>query len=108
MSERRRKVESVIHQIVAAELTQLPDAARLTITGVQVSPDLRNATIWLGVLADDDATAQQLFGAATAHRAAFQEAVARKLTTKFVPRLTLERDSGGQYAQHITKLIRGL
>lgn len=108
MSERTRKVESLIHHLVAAELTQLSESARLTITKVQVSPDLRNATIWVGVLADDDAAAQELFTTATKHRAAFQEAIARNLTTKFVPRLTLERDSGGQYAQHITKLIRGL
>lgn len=108
MSERIRKVESLIQQVVAAELTQLPDAARLTITKVQVSPDLRNATVWVGVLADDEAAALQLFTSAVTHRPAFQEAVARQLTTKFVPRLTLERDSGGQYAQQITKLIRGL
>jgi|GEM_PF-1904087 len=108
MSERVRKVESLIQQVVAGELTQLPDAARLTITKVQVSPDLRNATVWVGILADDEAVAMQLFTAAAAHRAAFQEAVARKLTTKFVPRLTLERDTGGHYAQQITKLIRGL
>jgi ribosome-binding factor A len=108
MSERLRKVESLIQQLVAAELTQVPDAARLTVTQVQVSPDLRNATVWVGILADDDVLATKLFDAATAHRPALQEAVARNLTTKFVPRLTLERDTGGQYAQAITKLIRGL
>jgi ribosome-binding factor A len=108
MSERVRKVESLIQQVVAAELTQLPDAARLTITNVQVSPDMRNATVWVGVVADDEAAATQLFTTAANHRAAFQEAVARQLTTKFVPRLAFERDSGGHYAQHITKLIRGL
>lgn len=108
MADRTRKVESLIQQIVAAELTQLPEAARLTVTGAQVSPDLRNATIWIGVLADDEAAALKLFAAVAPHRAALQDAVARRLTTKFVPRLTLERDSGGQYAQAITKLIRGL
>jgi ribosome-binding factor A len=108
MSERQRKVESLIHQLVAAEFTQLPDAARLTVTKVQVAPDLRNATIWIGVLADTETVAAHLFGVAADYRPALQAAVARGLTTKFVPRLTLERDSGGEYAQHITKLIRGL
>ena len=108
MSERTRKVESLIHQIVATELTRLPEAARLTVTGVQVTPDLRNATIWVGILADDEAAAQKLFAALAPSRALLQEAVARRLATKFIPRLTLERDSGGQYAQHITHLIRGL
>jgi ribosome-binding factor A len=108
MSERTRKVESLIHRSVAAELTQLPEAARLTVTGVQVAPDLRNATVRIGILADNEAAAKQLFADILPHRGVLQEAVARQLATKFVPRITLEHDLGGRYAQHITELIRGL
>jgi ribosome-binding factor A len=110
MSQRTEKVASLVHQIVATELTQLPGAAHLTVTGVEVAPDLRQATIWIGVLApgDNDARAAQLFAVATEARDQLQAAVARQLTTKFVPRLTLQRDVGGAYADRMTRLIRGL
>ena len=108
MSQRTKKVESVVHQIVAAELAQLPNSAHLTVTGVQVTPDLRQATVWIGVIASNEEQAETLFGAAEEARRDLQEAVASQLKSKFVPHLTLRRDAGGEYAQHITRLIRGL
>ncbi len=110
MSQRTQKVSSLVQQIVAAELAQLPGAARLTVTGVDVSPDLRHATIWIGVLApgNDDTRVAKLFQVALDAREHLQDAVARQLTTKFVPRLALEQDIGGAYADRMTRLIRGL
>ena len=109
MSQRTNKVASLVQQIVAAELAQVPNSARLTVTGVQASPDLRNATIWISVIAHDEAAAQHLFKTvALPAREQLQEAVARRLTTKFVPRLTVQRDTGGEYADQINRLIKGL
>lgn len=107
MSQRTNKVSSVIQQVVASELAQLPNSAYLTVTKVAVSPDLRAATILVGVLADSKA-AQGAFQAAEEARDQLQAAVAKRLTTKFVPKLTIQRDLGGEYAEHITKVIRGL
>src|SRR4051794_5020566 len=103
MSQRTNRVESLIHQIVAAELTRLPAAARLTVTGVQVSPDLRQATVWVGALANSSEQAESLFESAEENRDDIQAAVAKRLTTKFIPRLTLRRDTGGEYADHINR-----
>jgi ribosome-binding factor A len=113
MSQRTQKVASLVQQAVAAELSALPEAAYLTVTKVDVTPDLRSCTVWIGVLAPRAATtaaamADRAFAAAQATRDQLQAAVARRLTTKFVPRLTLERDTAGEYAEHIDRLIRGL
>jgi ribosome-binding factor A len=108
MSERTRKVSSLIHQIAAAELAQLPDSARLTVTGVEVAPDLRHATVWIGVLEGGRVDADKLFAVAVGARDDLQRTVAARLTTKFVPRLKLERDVSGEYADKIGRLIKGL
>ncbi|HUC86947.1 MAG TPA: ribosome-binding factor A [Candidatus Saccharimonadales bacterium] len=110
MSERTKKVASLVRQTVAAELSLVPEAARLTVTTVDVSPDLRTCTVWIGVLAPpgDDARAEQLFKVALGARDQLQKAVARQLTTKFIPRVRLARDTGGEYAAEINQLISGL
>ena len=107
MSQRTEKVSSLIQHIAAAELAKVPGTERLTVTKVDVSPDLREATVWIGVIADDS-QAEEFLKPALSARRQLQDVVAKQLTTKFVPRLTIKRDVGGQYADHITKLIRGL
>jgi ribosome-binding factor A len=110
MSQRTKKVASLVQQAVAAELSRVPEAARLTVTTVDVSPDLRFCTVWIGVLAPpgDSARAKKLFEVAVEARAQLQKAVARQLTTKFIPRLTLAHDTGGEYAAEINQLINRL
>ena len=106
-SQRVLKVESVVHQIVAGQFPELlgPAAGRLTITGVDVSPDLRHAIIWIGVLADDDTRKQTEFQKVLDVMPDFQKAVARGMTTKFVPHLEFRLDRGGEYAEYISTLI---
>ena len=108
MSQRTDKVSSLIKQVIASEITHLPEAARFTVTSVEVTPDLRQATAWIGVLANTDEESDELFETAKSAQKVMQSEVAKKLKTKFVPRVTLERDMSGEYAEHITKVIRGL
>jgi ribosome-binding factor A len=104
MSQRTEKVASLVQQIVARELTARLHAPELTVTGVDVTPDLRHATIWLGQLKPDP----ELMKRVEQERGNIQAAVARQLTTKFVPRLSFKPDSGGEYADRINRLIQGL
>jgi ribosome-binding factor A len=108
MSQRTRKVSSLIKHIIAAELTQLPDSAYLTVTTVDVSPDLRQATVWIGVIAGSNKEAEERFKGLETAQNRFQGAVAKGLTTKFTPKLAFKHDTSGAYAEDITKLIKGL
>jgi ribosome-binding factor A len=108
MNQRVGKVESVIREAVAMELGERleSDRAKVTVTGVDAAPDLRNATVWIGLLgtaAEQDA----LWKAVEAQRGGMQAALAQRMTTKFVPRLELKRDTGGEYAQRMDELLRG-
>lgn len=108
MSQRTSKVASTIQQLVAAEITRLPESARYTVTKVDVTPDMRQATVWIGVLAKTERQAGELFTEAESARSDLQAAVAQNLTTKFTPRLALRRDVSGEYADSISRLIKGL
>lgn len=108
MTTRTEKVASLIQQIVAAFLPELLEKAAVgvTVTGVDVSPDMRNATVWVSVL---DAMKQDItLGVIEASRREFQRQVASRMTTKFVPRLSFKLDAGGQYADHINRLLHKL
>lgn len=113
MSQRTQKVAQVVRQAVAAELAQLPAGAYLTITNVDVTPDLRGCTIWVGVSAphgqDPEALFQQALGKTAGElRRRLQRLVAARLTTKFVPRLSFRYDTGGAYADRIGRLLDNL
>lgn len=109
MSQRTEKVESLVKQTVATALAENLDksAALVTVTAVDVSPDLKGAIVWLGIVAAEPKR-QKLFEEATAARPQLQAAVAKIMTTKYIPRLELRLDAGGDYAQHISEIIREL
>jgi ribosome-binding factor A len=109
MSERVAKVESLIQQVVATAVLELlgPDSARLTVTRVDAAPDLRNATVWVGLLGDDRQQ-DRLFEQLIEQHGEVQAALATRMTTKFVPHLHFKRDSGGEYAAEIDRLLKGL
>jgi len=108
-SQRVAKIESVIQAVVATELVQLldRDAAAVTVTRIDAAPDLRNATVWVGLLGSD-AVQERIWKRVEGLRHELQMALSAKMTTKFVPQLHLKRDSGGEYAAEIERLLRGL
>ncbi len=109
MSQRVAKIESVILQVVATELGDLldSDAPKATVTRVDAAPDLRNATVWIGLLGNEKQQ-DRLWEHIERETGPLQVAVGKKLTMKFTPRLHLRRDTGGAYAAEIDRLLRGL
>ena len=107
MSQRVAKVESLIQQVVATALIQVldSDAAGVTVTRVDAAPDLRTATVWIGLLGDH-ARQDVLWAHIERERHELQDALAAHMTTKFVPRLHFKRDTGGEYAAEIDRLLR--
>lgn len=107
MSQRVAKVESLIQQVVATALVDLldADAARVTVTRVDAAPDIRNATVWIGLITEG-INGDDLWERVDGVKGDIQSAVGSKMTTKFVPRLHLKRDTGGEYAAEIDRLLR--
>jgi ribosome-binding factor A len=109
VSQRVAKMESLIQAVVASELPRLldRDAATVTVTRVDASPDLRNATSWSGLLGGAEQR-EPLWKRLQQERGALQSALAEKVATKYVPRLHLRLDTSGEYAEHMERLLRGL
>jgi ribosome-binding factor A len=106
-SRRVRRVASVIREVVSETLvTQLSDPrlAFVTVTGVDVSPDMRTADVRVSVMGDARAQAACLGAIQHAH-GRLQERVAGALATKFCPILRFHRDDSVKRSVSISALI---
>jgi ribosome-binding factor A len=107
MSGRTRKVESQIREIVGEEIAALSDPrirGLVTVTGVRVSPDLANATVFYSVLAGESAEEAQEGLQSAAGR--IQAAVGAQTRLKRTPRLRLEPDPVVEQATRIENALR--
>ncbi len=104
MGQRIPKVESLVQQVVAVELSKVlgRNSGRVTVTRVDVSPDMRHAIIWLGIIGDQES----IFNTLKRELHDIQAGVASKMATKFIPRVEFKNDSGGAHAMEIEKLLR--
>jgi ribosome-binding factor A len=105
VSGRVRKIESQLREIVGEEVANLSDPriqGLLTITGVRVSPDLANATVFYSVLAGEEDARDGLQSAA----GRIQAAVGAQTRLKRTPRLRFEPDPVVQQATRIETALR--
>jgi ribosome-binding factor A len=107
MSQRVAKVESLIQQTVATALVQLldRDAASVTVTRVDAAPDMRNATVWIGLLGSPDEQ-ERVWDLVQREAHEVRVALGKRMMTKFVPVLHFKKDTGGEYAAEIDRLLR--
>jgi len=93
MSGRTRKVESQLKEIVGEEVTALSDPriqGLVTVTGVRVSPDLAQATVFYSVLSSEDLEGAREGLQSAAGR--IQSIVGAQTRMKRTPRLHFEPD----------------
>ncbi len=93
MSDRIRKIESQLKEIVGEEVGSLSDPrikGLVTVTGVRVSPDLRQATVFYSVLSDENLEGAREGLQSAAGR--IQAALGAQTRLKRTPRLRFEPD----------------
>jgi ribosome-binding factor A len=103
---RTARVNEVVREVVAEELERLLDVderlALLTVTHVEVSADLRRATVLLSSLPEG---AEAALGE---HRGRLQAAIGRQIRLKRTPQLSFEADPAIATGAKIEELLRGL
>ena len=106
MSERMRRVNESVRAVVAEAVSELQDPriGLVTITGVSVSPDLREGTVYVSVLGNEKKRRASLAGLASAH-GLVQARLARELRLKRTPHLTFEYDPSVEHGVRLTRLI---
>ncbi len=107
MSQRTEQVGSLIHKalgMIFARDIELPEGALVTVTRVEVQPDLKHARVFLMVTPEDQSE-QVLSVVRSQHKHIQQEVVAEHMTMKFSPRLSFTLDVQEQHASHIENLL---
>ena len=108
-SPRMRKVNELLREVIAEAVTELKDPGLgfLTITGVDASPDLRNAFVYYSVLGTDEELKET--GAALGRAAPHIQSIAgSQIRMKYTPRLTFKLDPSIGEGLKIDQLLHEL
>jgi ribosome-binding factor A len=108
MSSRRvQKAAEAIREVVSmAILTDLKDPRieNVTVTYVEVSPDMRQAKVHVSVMGDDAKQSTVLHGLQSS--AGFlQTKIAKRIDTRYTPRLRFELDMGVKKSLAIARML---
>jgi len=106
MSDRMRRVNEAIRETLASGIGELKDPriGFVTVTGVETTPDLREARVYVSVLGSERKREATLEGLASAH-GVLQARIADDLRLKRTPRLAFEYDRSVDYGVRMSKLI---
>jgi ribosome-binding factor A len=104
---RMPRVDEAMREVLSAVITQElkdPRVGFVTVTGVDTSPDLRHATVYVSVLGDDATRADSLTGLEAAH-GFLQRRVADQLRMKHTPTLAFAYDHSVDRGMRIGELL---
>ena len=105
MAERMRRVNESVRQVLAEALPELKDPriGLVTVTGVQTTPDLRHATVYVSVLGSEKKRARSLEGLEAAH-GALQRRLAAEVRMKRTPQCQLGMEPTSQRTRGLATL----
>jgi len=108
-TRRQEKVARVIREVVSDAIAHHLSDPRITgfvtVTRVEVLPDLRSADVYLSIFAADDGAKDRTFAAITHARARIQSFLAEALESKFCPVLRFHEDKQFRKTLEVMKLI---
>lgn len=107
-TDRMRRVNEAVREVVSAALTsgtlQDPRIGFVTVTGVETSPDLRHAVVFVSVFGDQTERDDSL-EALTESKSDLQQEIAVHLRMKNTPVLRFEYDDSVDRGMRITELL---
>jgi ribosome-binding factor A len=101
-----RRVNESVRAVVADAVGSLKDPriGLVTVTGVRVTPDLREATVYVSVLGSAKRRRETLAGLESAH-GILQARINRELTLRRTPTLAFSYDDSAERGVELSKLI---
>ena len=101
-----RRVNEAVRQVLSEAVGELKDPriGFVTITGVQTSPDLRHARVYVSVFGSEKSRRRSLTGLEAA-RGVLQARIASELRMKRTPQLAFEYDPSVERGVRMTQLI---
>jgi ribosome-binding factor A len=106
---RPERVAEEFREVLAEEIPRLKDprVGFVTVTRVEVSPDLRRASIYYTVMGQDRDHRATRAGLQSA-RSHLRAVLGRQVRLKFTPELEFEEDVGLAQVERVTELLRQL
>ena len=104
---RMRRVNEAVKEVLSAQLAaglKDPRIGFVTVTGVETSPDLRNARVYVSVLGDEAEREATLAGLRSSH-GVLQAVIASETRIKRTPTLTFHYDETPERGVRITRLL---
>lgn len=104
---RTLRVNEVVREVLADELERCSDPrlTMVTITGVNVSADLRHATVFYAALGRHDDDIPAALRAAAPH---LRGVLGNQVRLKYLPRLQFREDPAIEHGQRVEEILRGL
>jgi ribosome-binding factor A len=105
-TDRKRRVNEALQQVLSDALPTLKDPriGFVTVTGVEATRDLKQATVFVSVLGSEKERERTLEGLAAAH-GVLQARVARELRLRRTPVLAFAYDPGVERGVRLTQMI---
>src|SRR3954449_1766388 len=104
---RMRRVNEAVREVLSSHLAEGlkdPRIGFVTVTGVDTSPDLRAARVYVSVLGDEDERRAALDGLASS-RGFLQARIAHELRMKRTPALSFQYDETVERADRMMRLL---
>ena len=108
MYKRSEKVAEAIHEMVGELLIKGlkdPRIGFVTITGVKITDDLRNATVYFSVIGTDAEKVDTIHGLNSA-RGFIRKELGKNLRMRHVPEVVFRYDESIEYGNHIETLLK--
>jgi ribosome-binding factor A len=103
MSDRIRKVNELIRELVAESLAENISREYLfTVKAVETTRDLKHSVVWVSVMGDNDKFLDEL----KQHQKEVRHFVTGKMVSKYTPLIEFKIDHSEEYVQHIEELLR--
>lgn len=107
VSRRMLKAAEAIREVVSmAILTEIrdPRVQNVTVTAVEITPDMRSAKVLISVMGDE--AKQRLCLRGLANSAGFlQSKIAKRIETRYTPRLSFELDMGVKKSLEVGQIL---
>lgn len=106
---RADRIERLAKEVLGEAILELKDprVGFATITSVKMSPDLRQARVYVSALGTDDERANTIEAVqhATPH---LRSVLAKQVRMRHLPQLDILEDSTAEHGERIEQLLRGL
>ena len=110
--DRTVRINEVVREVLADEIERLSDPGLgfVTVTGVEVTPDLRQATVYYSVLRPVGApdAAEETAAALRAAGPHLQSVINRQVRMKYTPHLVFREDPAIRTGERVDEILRQL